>query len=400
MIGRIEHQLGVIHLELFARLSSHSWRRLPHPPFEGTVARGAGHDPDRILLIGRAGAASWGVVSHELGLGGHLARATASLTGRGGDVEISGDAARSLPVIQQRLTQAAISRYDAIVLTIGLREAMELMPVTVWTRQLTSLLDHVSAGREVSPAVVVVGAEERLPVPFTPGMARLGTSRARALNEASRTVIGDRTRVRFVDSGMVPEMENSTLLDANKLDVYERSARVIAPTLATLLETSPARLRHPVDEEARARALEYLRSRDRADDARLAQLLQTVKEVLHLRSADLFFVDRDEVHMLGTTTEAVSSRPRSETFSTDALEYRGGIVIPDLTDHPRLRSLPEVTGPPHLRFYAAHPVESPDGHRVAVLSVVDTVPREFSAAEAGALRQLALQVGTILFEDY
>jgi hypothetical protein len=43
-----------------------------------------------------------------------------------------------------------------------------------------------------------------------------------------------------------------------------------------------------------------------------------VKEVLHLRSADLFFVDRDEVHMLGTTTEAVSSRPRSETFSTDA----------------------------------------------------------------------------------
>ena len=57
MIGRIEHRLGVIHLELFARLSSHSWRRLPHPPFEGTVARGAGHDPDRILLIGRAGAA-------------------------------------------------------------------------------------------------------------------------------------------------------------------------------------------------------------------------------------------------------------------------------------------------------------------------------------------------------
>lgn len=65
---------------------------------------------------------AWGVVSHELGLGGHLARATASLTGRGVDVEISGDPALSLPVIQQRLTQAAISpRYDAIVLTIGLR---------------------------------------------------------------------------------------------------------------------------------------------------------------------------------------------------------------------------------------------------------------------------------------
>lgn len=67
--------------------------------------------------------------------------------------------------------------------------------------------------------------------------------------------------MRFVDSGMVPEVENSTLLDANKLDVYERSARVIAPTLATLLETSPARPGHPVDEEARARALEYLEAR-------------------------------------------------------------------------------------------------------------------------------------------
>jgi hypothetical protein len=123
----------------------------------------------------------------------------------------------------------------------------------------------------VSPAVVVVGAEERLPVPFTPGMARLGTSRARALNEASRTVIGDRARVRFVDSGMVPEMENSTLLDANKLDVYERSARVIAPTLATLSTQRPPDCATGRRGGPRSRS-EYLRSHDRADDARLAQL--------------------------------------------------------------------------------------------------------------------------------
>ena len=400
MIGRIEHRLGVIHLELFARLSTHSWRRLPHPPFEGTVARGAGHDPDRVLLIGRASAASWGVVSHELGLGGHLARATATLTGRGVDVEVSGDPSLSLPTIQARMTPAAISRYDAIVLTVGTREAMELMSVAEWSRQLTSLLDHVSAGREVSPAVIVVGAEERLPIPFTPGLSRLAEARARAINAASRAIVADRSLVRFVDSGMVPEIDGPSLLDANKLDVYERSARVIAPVLAALLENSPARLRHPVDEEARTRALDYLRASDDPDDARLAQLLLTVKEVLHLRSADLFFVDRDEVRMLGTTTGAVSSRPRGETFSTEALEYRGGIVIPDLTEHPTLSALPEVTGPPHLRFYAAHPVESPDGHRVAVLSVVDTVPREFSSAESGVLRQLALQVGAILFEDY
>lgn len=68
MIGRIEHRLGVIHLEGCSRdCRATRGGDCRHPPFEGTVARGAGHDPDRILLIGRAGAASWGVVSHELG---------------------------------------------------------------------------------------------------------------------------------------------------------------------------------------------------------------------------------------------------------------------------------------------------------------------------------------------
>jgi len=400
MIDQIVHRFGVIHLELFARLSSHSWRRLPHPPFEPAVARGPGHDPDRVLLTGRT-AGSWGVVSHDIGLGGQLARATAAITGRGIDVEIEAAPGLSLPAIERLLTPSTISRYDAIVLTVGIREAMELMPVATWTRQLTSLLDHIESGRELGPAVIVVGVEERLPVPITPGISRLVLARARALNHASREVIASRPRVWFQDSGLVPERDDgSTLLDSDKPQAYTRDALTIAPTLAAVLEESPARLRHPVDEEARSRAVEHVRSRDRSEDPLLLQALTAIKEVLHMRSADLFFVDRNTVQLLAATTGTAQTRPREQTLSSEALEYRSGLVIHDLSAHERLRTLPEVTGPPFLRFYAAHPVESPDGHRVAVLSIVDTMPRAFTARESSILRQFALQVGSILFADY
>ena len=80
------------------------------------------------------------------------------------------------------------------------------------------------------------------------------------------------------------------------------------------------------------------------------------------------------------------------------LEYRRGFVIPDLAADPRHRDRSQVVGPPYLRFYAGHPVESPDGHRIGVLAVVDTKPRTFSPAELSLLRNFAVRAGVLLFD--
>lgn len=401
MIGGVAHRFGVLYLALFERISANSWRPMPRPPAGTAVTRGPGHDPDRVLLAGRGSSIGWGVVSHDIGLAGHLARATSTLTGRGTDVEVAAERSMSIPALKQLLTPQVLSRYDAIVLTLGTREAFELIPTAKWVDDVTSLLDHIVAGREVSPAVVVVGAEEAPPVPFPRPFAGRGMARARALNAATRAIVAQRSRVAYADSAMVAGPGSTRgLLDADFISIYRQCAAAIAPALAELLDDSPARLRHPVDEEARWKAVAYLHAHAEPDDERIANLLTTLTNLLMVRSADLFFVDRDNVRTLAATTGLVPSRPRDETLSSEALEYRGGLVIPDLTVDPRMRDRPEVVGPPHLRFYAAHPVESPDGHRVAVLAVVDTVPRELTSAEMSVLREHAIRVGDVLFENY
>ncbi len=400
-MGRITHWFGTLYLAAFARLSPNSWRPLPRPDDSATVARGAGHDPDRVLLLGRGSAIGWGVVSHELALAGHLARATSLLTGRGIDVEVIADPEMSVRAAARALTPAVISRFDAIVLTLGTREAFEFLPVKVWTRQLTHLLDLVETGRAAAPAIVIVGAEERPPVPMPRAITGPAIARARAINAASRAIAATRNRTRYVDSAMEPENPQRVgLLEDDFVAVYARSAQAVAPALAGLLEASPARLPHPVDEAARHTAVAYLRRHLEAPTERISVLLTTLQNVLDVRSVDLFFVDSDEVRLIAATSPSVENRPRKSTLSNDVLEHRGGFQIADLSADARFRHQPYVTGEPHLRFYAGHPVESPDGHRVAVLSVVDTRARELSPSEAATLRHGAIRVGELLFEGY
>lgn len=401
MLNQLAHLLGRVVVPLFEGVSTNSWRSLPSPPSGRTICRGPGHDPDRVLLLGASSAVGWGVVDHDLGLAGHLARATSALTERGVDVEVIADARMTVPEAIAALSASTISRYDAIVLTLGSREALQLMPAKRWATQLTRLLDHIGEGRDVRPSIVVVGAEEREPVPL-PGLAAAAVrNRAQAINAASRQLIATRHGVRFVASGMGPGPgESPNLVEADKNRMYERAGAAIAPVLAGLLEGAGGRLPHPLNEEGRLRAVRHLRSRLDRDDERIAALLTTVKHVLHVRSVDLFFVDRVEVRLIGATSEAPSRRARDETLSSEAIEHRGGYVVPDLAAHERHRHRPEVAGPPHLRFYASYPVESPDGHPVAVLTVVDTVPRELSLSELGLLRHFALRIGALLFEEY
>ena len=72
------------------------------------------------------------------------------------------------------------------------------------------------------------------------------------------------------------------------------------------------------------------------------------------------------------------------------------LVIPDLTQDPRTRDNPLVTGEPHLRFYAGAPLQAPGGERLGSLCVIDLEPRPagLTASQATALRALAGQVMT------
>jgi signal transduction histidine kinase/CheY-like chemotaxis protein len=67
-------------------------------------------------------------------------------------------------------------------------------------------------------------------------------------------------------------------------------------------------------------------------------------------------------------------------------------VVHDTREDPRFAHYPNVTGNPHIRFYAGAPLITQDGFALGTLCIADTQPRELSSAQMGALRVLRRHV--------
>lgn len=392
------HWLGRRYLPVVEALSARSWASIPRPPERRAVTRGAGSDPYRVLLAGGSSAVGWGVMTHDLGLAGYLARLISAYTGRGTDLEVFASLTTTVDDVREFVGRAA-GRYDLVVLTLGTRESFELVSVEQWERSLAELLDEIASAAPHPPGVVVVGAELELPVDIPRWYARMVAARATELNAATRTLVADREHVRYVDSGMIAGGGASGLFDAGPRALYTRAAATIAPAAVLLLDGSPDDSVQPIDEASRMRAVEYLRNLEPVP-SRVRDLLMTLHNMLHVRSVDLYFVDTDYVSTLATTRDAPAARDRRSTVADSALEHRHGLIVPDLTLDDRFRDRPEVTGEPFLRFYAAYPVESPEGNRVCLLSIVDTQPRDLTPGELRLIRQFAITIGSVLFEGF
>lgn len=86
--------------------------------------------------------------------------------------------------------------------------------------------------------------------------------------------------------------------------------------------------------------------------------------------------------------------PIETSFCRHALHQPEGLVVPDARLDPRFRDNPLVAGEPNIRFYAGHPLISPEGQPIGALCVLDRTPRPegLSALQKDALGVLARQV--------
>ena len=84
--------------------------------------------------------------------------------------------------------------------------------------------------------------------------------------------------------------------------------------------------------------------------------------------------------------------PREYAFCHYAMRADDVYEVPDAAADPRFAENPLVTGDPNIRFYAGAPLLSPEGQPLGTLCTLDTVPRELTADQRGALRILARQV--------
>ncbi len=172
-------------------LRSMAWRStafLPLPPGEPRVVVN-GPNPYRLLLVGSGIMCGVGVRSHQLALAGHLARGISRARNRG--VEVDVDAVPDLQ-IGNALTHLAVGKiaeYDAVLLSVGLNDAVSGTTRSQWSLHMKAILKRVESVPTPMRFFLLEIADPRDSPLFRPVPARVAAARARAFNAETRRLL-------------------------------------------------------------------------------------------------------------------------------------------------------------------------------------------------------------------
>ncbi|MEV4422797.1 GAF domain-containing protein [Patulibacter sp. NPDC049589] len=82
--------------------------------------------------------------------------------------------------------------------------------------------------------------------------------------------------------------------------------------------------------------------------------------------------------------------PRGFSMCSAAIGSPEPFVIPDASKDPDWADMPGIASDPNVRFYAGQPIDDGEGNLIAVLCVIDVVPREADAELLQTLADLAV----------
>ena len=147
----------------------------------------------------------------------------------------------------------------------------------------------------------------------------------------------------------------------------------------------------------RLRALRALTMANRGPDERIDRVVANARDLLGATGASLNFIESEYQWVKTAVGMPRENTPRDETLCDITIRSPHVFVIEDTAADDRYVAFSGSTDP--VRFYAGYPVEAPDGHRVGALCITDCQPRVFTGSDASLLRDLALQVQALLWEN-
>src|SRR5215472_12147156 len=149
----------------------------------------------------------------------------------------------------------------------------------------------------------------------------------------------------------------------------------------------------PENERERLAALRGLGILDTAPEPAYDELSALAAYICQTPIALISLVDEDRQWFksrVGWTTCEETSR--EVAFCAHAILQSDLLVVPDALADERFATNPLVTSSPHIRFYAAAPLVTEEGHALGTLCVLDHKPRELTAEQVRSLRALSHQV--------
>lgn len=145
----------------------------------------------------------------------------------------------------------------------------------------------------------------------------------------------------------------------------------------------------PAEEQRRLRALHRLEILDTPPEERFDRLIRLVARHFDMPIVLLSLVDEHRCFFKSRLGLAADNTARENTFCDRALRTAGALIVEDALEDARFVDNRLVTGPPHIRFYAAEPVRAATGEAVGFLCLIDARPRALSEEDRAAFFDFA-----------
>lgn len=365
-----------------------AWHTLAVPTDDPRV-EAIGPDPDRVLLLGSGKSAGFGVHTHELGLGGHLARKLASLTKRGCSVDIVSDPSMSAADTRAVIGWARLEKFDALVLTLGRVDTLRMRSLFVWRRDVTALLDAIKESGGGTLQIFILGiarADEVLSLPSM--LLRVVNLNIANLNAITEQLCAERSGVTFIPA--TPPADNQRMPFESR--TYAHWAHELAPAIAAQLARVAVLPSTSMSTNTTRAVFDGSSLNSQSVSTKLTAIMHSARIMFNTTGAAVTFHDQ-EAHWF-TSTSGIGDMRRDEAgaFYSSAFTTRGLVVLEDTLHDSRFAEHPWVLRGPRIRFYAGYPISAANGDIIGAVCVFDSRPRTFDSSHETLLRELAMRV--------
>ncbi|WP_166792296.1 GAF domain-containing protein [Cryobacterium sp. TMT1-66-1] len=280
-----------------------------------------------------------------------------------------------------------LSRINAVVVFVGVNDAVNLTAEKAWERNMGLLLRALEreTSNETSVYVMDIQPIRSIPV-FDSLLGSIANAHARRLTARTERVCRSILRAVYL-----PLTENTILVSGryrNSSD-YRLWGEFLACEMAARLDlahdrhgsnmVSPVQITAPPEVEAGV-------------ESHFDPVLALAQQSFGTESAAFVLRDHSGLRVVASAGPTGVNPARSDSMSATVVIQPGALVVGDTETDERFRGKPYVTGPPFMRFFAGFPIESPSGERIGILCVFDPKPRSRADTDIVLLRQLALMI--------
>lgn len=147
--------------------------------------------------------------------------------------------------------------------------------------------------------------------------------------------------------------------------------------------------RLPENEAARVATLQSMNILDTPREDRFDRYTRITARIFDMPIALISLVDKYRQWFKSAEGLEADETPRDISFCGHAILGDGVFEVRNTRRDPRFRDNPLVIEQPHIRFYAGAPLETPNGHKLGTLCIIDRVPRHLTDDEKTMLKNLA-----------